>query len=269
MKTVKTVILAILVMAMLFGTGAQVAAADEQAKVCVTISDGTLRLAREQVTLADADGDGALTLNDALYLAHEAKYEGGAAAGYGSAASDYGVSITKLWGVESGSGYGYYINNASAMSLMDTVKDGDCVSAFVYTDTVGFSDTYCYFDKTTLSADSGEVFTLTLNAAAFDENWNPVVKPVEGASITVDGVKTEYKTDAEGRVSIMLDGEKACIISAVSETQTLVPPVCEVNVSQPLPDTGVSSPLLGASAFAAALFVMILTASKRRNAYEK
>ena len=30
------------------------------------------------------DSDGTITINDALYLAHEAEFEGGAAAGYGA-----------------------------------------------------------------------------------------------------------------------------------------------------------------------------------------
>ena len=59
--------------------------------VLVTIADanGDLVLAMEPVTVIDIDEDGLLTINDALYCAHEEAYEGGAAAGYASAMSDY------------------------------------------------------------------------------------------------------------------------------------------------------------------------------------
>ena len=56
-------------------------------------------LAMEKITVADNDGDGALTINDALYAAHEKAFTGGAAAGYASVQSDWGLSLSKLWGI--------------------------------------------------------------------------------------------------------------------------------------------------------------------------
>lgn len=196
--------------------------------VFVTISDGSLALAFEEVALTDADGDGALTVNDALIAAHDKSFEGGAAAGYGSEATEYGLSMTKLWGIEDkNGGYGYYVNNASAMSLADPVKAGDHIVAFVYTDTTAFSDTYSFFDVTEASA--SEV-TLTLSSVGFDENWAPVTSPVEGAVITVDGNKTDVKTDADGKATVKVEGEGRHVVSAVSDAVTLVPPVCIVTV---------------------------------------
>ncbi len=206
-------------------------AAEENAAVYVTISDaeGKLVLTQEPVTVTDVDGDGALTINDALYAAHEAKYEGGAAVGYGSAMGDYGLYITILWGVEEES-YGYYVNHASAWNLADPVQTGDYVNVFVYTDLVTWSDTYCFFGMNTASAVEGEAVELTLSAAGYDEVWNPITIPVEGAVITVDGAATGYMTDAEGKVTVKLE-EGTHIISAASETMTLVPPVCKVTVT--------------------------------------
>jgi hypothetical protein len=64
--------------------------AAETAKISVTIADkGNLVMSQEEVTVTDIDGDGTLTINDTLYAAHEATYEGGAAAGYGSAMSSW------------------------------------------------------------------------------------------------------------------------------------------------------------------------------------
>ncbi|MBR4235637.1 MAG: hypothetical protein IKR85_06205 [Clostridia bacterium] len=165
--------------------------------VYVSIANGTLMTALAPVSVSDIDEDGALTINDALYLAHELYFEGGD--GYASAMSDWGLSLTKLWGVENGGSYGYYVNNVSAMSLADPVQDGDTVYAFVYTDTAAWSDTFCYFDAEFRTAGAGDEVTLTLCAAGFDENWTPVTLPVAGAVITINGEATEYVTDETAR----------------------------------------------------------------------
>lgn len=202
------------------------------ANVYVTVSDGSgsAVLAMEQIKVTDADGDGALTINDALICAHESKYEGGAEAGYASAESEWGLSLVKLWGVENGGSYGYYVNNMSAMGLSDKVNEGDVISAYVYTDTQTWSDTYCYFDIGTSSADEGDELTLTLSSVGFDENYAPVVLPVSGAKLTVNGKASDVTTDADGKATIKLEDAGECIISATSQTQVLVPPVCRVSV---------------------------------------
>lgn len=218
--------------AMLAAMGALTFSAYADTTVYVTIADdeGRLSVADRAVNVSDADGDGALTINDTLIAAHEMFYSQGAAGGYEAVEGDYGLSVSKLWGVENGGSYGYYLNNASAWSLTDPVNDGDHLNAFIYTDLTAWSDTYCYFDKFDATTDSGDI-TLTLSAASFDADWNPITVPVEGADITVNGEKVGAKTDADGKVSLKFTGSGDYLISAVSETQTLVPPVCKVNVS--------------------------------------
>lgn len=205
----------------------------DTADVYVTISNekGKLVLAQEKIAVTDVDEDGALTINDALYAAHEAKFDGGAAVGYFSYAGDHGLALGKLWGYDNGSGYGYCVNNQSSMGLADPVKDGDYINAFIYTDTELYSDLYCYFDVNTISVKVGEEISLTLSGAGYDENWQPITLPVENAVITVNGEKTEYKTDKDGKVSFRLAKEGSYVISAVSDTQTLVPPVCKATAS--------------------------------------
>ena len=222
----------------LFGTGVFAADADLSANVFMTVANGELLLAQEPVEVTDYNSDGKLTLDDALYAAHEQYYEGGAAAGYGSEYGSYGLSLTKLWGVENGSGFGYYVNNASAYSLTDKVENGDYITAFVYTDTDNYSDTYCYFDKNTVSAKAGEEVTFTLSAAGYDDQWNPITVPAENAEITVNGVKTGLKTDKDGKVTLKLDTAGKLVISAVSEDTVLVPPVCRASVSAAETDSG-------------------------------
>ncbi len=213
--------------------GVQVFAEETESSVSATvsISDGTIVMAQKTVTVTDVDEDGAITINDALYLAHESAFEGGAEAGYQSEMGDYGLMLTKLWGIENGGSYGYYVNNTAAMSLGDAISDGDNIYAFVYTDTENFSDTYCFFHQDKVEAACGEEISLTLSKIGFDENWAPVVLPVEAATIVVDGTATEYVTDAEGKVTVTFEAEGEYLISAISDSLTMVPPICMATVA--------------------------------------
>lgn len=201
--------------------------------VYVTISDkdGKLVLVQEKISVTDIDNDGKITINDALYCAHESKYSGGAAAGYASATSDWGLSLTKLWGTENGGSYGYYVNNTAAMSLTDEVKDGAYLTAFVYTDLTAWSDTYSYFDKNTAAIKAGDTVGITLNSLGFDASYNTVVSPVEGATILINGKAADVKTDANGKASFKIDAAGTYTISAKSDSMTLVPPVLVVTAT--------------------------------------
>ncbi len=237
-------------------------AAEESAKVYVTIFDGSeVQLTWEEIALTDTDSDGALTVNDALFAAHEAKYKGGAAAGYASAVTEYGISLNKLWGNENGGSLGYCVNNASAMSLSDPVKNGDLVYAYAYTDIAAWSDMYTYFDVTSVEGNVGDEITLTLSGAGFDAEWNPVVLPVEGAKITLDGKDTGVVTDAQGKAVISLEGRKEQIISAVSDNAVIVPPVCVAEVKSAGGSSAVIAILLLGTASA-----IILKKKKQENA---
>ena len=209
------------------------ASAEAAPTVYVSISDdtGALVLAYVPVALTDADGDGALTICDALMLAHAAHHPEGAEA-FLAEQSEWGLSLYKLWGVENGGSYGYMLNDASAMSLLDAVKDGDHVKAYAFTDLTAFSDTYAYFTAPVAAAAVNSEITLTLNAAGYDEAWNPVTLPVEGATLTVNGEKTDVVTDENGNAVLTLAEAGTYTVSAVSETMTLVPPVCIVTVTE-------------------------------------
>lgn len=200
--------------------------------VYVTVADaeGRLALARAAVSLTDTDADGVLTVADALYAAHEAFFDGGAAAGFACSVGEFGRKIDRLWGIENGGSYGYTVNHRSAANLDDPVRDGDLVAAYVYTDLTAWSDTYCFFDQDTAAVEVGQSVTLTLSANSYDENWAPVVVPVEGAVITLDGRETAFVTDANGTVTVVFPKAGDVVVSAVSDSAVLVPPVCAVAV---------------------------------------
>lgn len=217
------------------------AAAEASAEVYVTIANGGLEIANDKVTVKDLDGDGKLTIDEALFAAHEAYYKGGAAAGYASEMTDYGLSLTKLWGVQNGGSYGYYVNNASAWSLGDEVKSGDFINAFVYRDTKTFSDTYCYFDHN-ISHLGGCLYDYyTLYGVYFDENYTAYSAPIADAIITVDGKETKIRTGKDGSVdglSIPFGESGTYIVSAKSENAILVPAALTVHYNanqQPVP----------------------------------
>ena len=178
--------------------------------------------------MTDCDNDGMLTMHDALVCAHVQNHAEGAEA-YLAENSEYGMSLIKLWGEENGGSYGYCLNNASAWSLLDAIKAGDHVKVYAYTDLVMWSDTYCYFDQDTVEKTAGEDFSLTLWAAGYDAAWNPVTLPVASAVILVNGEESAFVTDENGFVTMNLPAGEY-VISAASESQTLVPPVCIVAV---------------------------------------
>ena len=199
--------------------------------VSISTDTGALVLAYVPVALTDADGDGALTICDALMLAHAAHHPEGAEA-FLAEQTEWGLSLYKLWGVENGGSYGYMLNDASAWSLVDPVKDGDHVKAYAFTDLTAFSDTYAYFTASVAAAAVNSEITLTLNAAGYDANWAPVTLPVAGAVLTVNGEKTDVVTDENGNAVLTLAEAGTYTVSAVSETMTLVPPVCIVTVTE-------------------------------------
>lgn len=223
----------LLTLLLVFSLTASAEEAAQSVSVYVSITDdtGALALAYESVAATDTDGDGVVSIGDALAAAHTAHHAEGAAA-FGMAKTEFGLSMTSLWGVENGGSYGYCLNDASAWSLLDPVKDGDHVKAYAYTDLTAWSDTYSYFAAPAAQVKAGEVLELVLSASGYDANFAPVMLAVADAVITVDGAATEVKTDAEGKASLTFDAAGTYVVSAKSETMTLVAPVCIVTVNE-------------------------------------
>jgi hypothetical protein len=75
----------------------------------VTIADGEgkLALVQKPVTVTDVDNDGALTIYDALWQAHEDNFKGGAKAGFEAVPTEYGLYMEMLWGTANGGSFAY------------------------------------------------------------------------------------------------------------------------------------------------------------------
>ncbi len=205
------------------------ASAQEAVYVSITDDTGALVMAYEMVVVPDLDADGAVTIGDALAAAHALKHENGAEA-FGAERTEFGMSMTRLWGVDNGGSYGYALNDVSSSNLLDEVKAGDHVKAYAYTDLVMWSDTYSYFNVPAVQVKAGEQVELTLTASGFDANFMPTTFAVTDTVITVNGEAADVQTDAEGKVVLTFGAAGTYVISAKSETTTLVAPVCIVTV---------------------------------------
>ena len=233
--------------------------------VYVSITDCDNKLAYAKVKVYDYGGDGEISVNEALYYAHVWYYEGGASGGYKTVKSAYGLTLTKLWGNENGIGYGYYVNDAPATGMEMSLKENDHVHAFVYTDTENFSDVYSYFDQTYFQVEKGESVTLTLKASTYDENWNPISVPVRDAYITLNGEKTNFRTNEEGKATVTFEKGGKTLVGAVSDSMTLVQPSCLVRVEGGFTLFGMLILLLAVLVAAACFVVWYYIAKKKKH----
>ncbi len=180
------------------------------------------------------------TLDDLFKEAHKLYYYG--EDGYSSASGDYGAYITKFWGDESGN-FGYQINGGeeAVMGLTHTVENGDYVDVAIYRNFYPDTEAYTKFDKYEETIFEGESTELMLYRAGYDENWNTVFSPCEGAMVTINGEETEFITDVDGKVNLFFEEAGTYIVSAYMEKtvgENLVPamtaPVCAVTVYNPV-----------------------------------
>lgn len=232
MKKILTLLLAVLTVLLctvsVFATGET---APAKADVFVSISDdkGEIVLANVPVVVKDKDGDGVLTVNDALIAAHEEYCKNGYAYStvYGAA------EITKLWNIENAD-YGCILNGASAWSLVDFIADEDYIHAFVYTDKVFGSDAISYFTKSTGEFKNGKE-TMKLFAYSYTEDGNLLSRPVAGAIITVNGKETSIKTAENGEFTITLadlEMDQKNIVSAKTKDFVMVPPIFTATIGE-------------------------------------
>ena len=204
--------------------------AEEEAKVNVKVSVTTknsIKAGLVSVAVGDEDGDGAITISDALYITHKLYCVDGVS-GYAAENTEWGLSLVKLWGDDSGN-FGYYLNHKPAMSLADPIKEGDVVSACIYTGVYPDLESYTYFDQDTVTVSEGGSVTLTLMKISYDENFNAVSTPVANAKLTVgEAAWNDYKTDENGKVTFSPEWTAEMVVSAKADDESIIMPVCRV-----------------------------------------
>ena len=212
-------------------------ASQSEITVYVSISDkGDLVLKQKSVEVTDTDADGALTISDALYCAHEKYYKGGAEAGYAASIGQYGLGVDKLWG-DTSYNFGYYHNDLSAYGADEVIADGDYINAWIYIDGETYSDKYTFFNSHKIGVRNGASKKVKLSYAAFDENWNPVVYPLTNTRLVINEKDTDYITDEKGKVTLEFEKAGSYFVSAVNSNDTIVPPTCLIFVQPKKGDT--------------------------------
>ena len=205
---------------------------EESAHAYVTVvgAEAVPVLACREVPLLDTDGDGRLTVHDALLAAHDLQFDGGAEAGYAFAETEGGRIATMLWGTR-GERIGIYVNHAPVDDLLTPIQDDDLLYGIVCEDTE--DGLYCRFDVSDASVRAGKPLTLTLTGVGPDGET-----PVADAVIRIDGKDTAFRTDEEGNVTLQFDGSGSCVVSAWKDGVALYPPVCVVSVGAEEPYAG-------------------------------
>ncbi len=205
---------------------AALAAGAEEEEITVYISacqDSAFMTAKDGTTLAyvPVKVEKGATIDDAFRALHAAYCPDG----YETVESQYGPQITKFLGVES-SDCGYYHNNAFAMGVGETVAQSDYLCFWFYADTTGWSDGYTFFENTDGAA-VGHAKTFSLSVVDYAGT-----SACQGATLTVDGKKTDAVTGKDGTATLTFDKAGTYLVSAVGDPdgRVIVPPVCMVTV---------------------------------------
>ena len=188
----------------------------------------------------ELNGQRSYTIDDVFVLTHELYYPEGAE-GYASSVGDWGLGVDKLWG-DTSYNFGYQVNGGrvSVMGPGHEVEDGDSIDACIYKGFYPNSEKYARFESVAEEVYRDKEISLTLSyASGYDENWNSIFSPCEGATIYIDGEETDYITDANGEVSLSFNEIGTYVISAKKsqmigevEMPVITAPVCVVNVAE-------------------------------------
>lgn len=190
-------------------------------------------MVRKEVTVTDLNSDGILTYDEALVAAHKAY---NSADGYKTEAysESYGsgISVTKLWGVQTGSSLFYLNGSALTNHVGDTeqsvVKTGDDLYAAILQDTTYYSDRYASFDADTKKVKAGEEITLTLTAGGKGAASVPVGTWNNGSFTALEG-KT---TDENGQVTVSFDQAGTYLVTAEGTVKDTVTTDCSTGATE-------------------------------------
>ena len=217
--------------------------------VLASCSDGSV-MANKEVTVTDLNSDGVLTYDEALAAAHAAYCKDG----YETAESQWGLSVTKLWGVTTGNTVFYQNHTALTSNVGDTTKStvaaGDYLAASVNSDGTYYSDHYTYFSSLTAEATAKQAVSLTLNGTVGSGDkltigtWNNgTFTAIEDAKVAADGTVSltfaeagTYYVTASGTVHKTISDytqtpDENWVYPTIEHDCPIIAPVCVVTVS--------------------------------------
>ena len=169
------------------------------------------------------------TVEDAIIAAHTAYCPDGAE-GWEKAESDWGMSMTRIWGSYDGVG-AWYLNGVMPMeqSWDIAATDGDYVDLILYGE--DWSDSYAVFDKRTAAAATGEKITLTLTHDVFDENWVASPAGLAGAIVKLADGTELGTTDEEGKITLTFNKAGTYLVTAEDPDLVITAPACVITVT--------------------------------------
>ncbi|MBR7060810.1 MAG: fibronectin type III domain-containing protein [Eubacterium sp.] len=134
------------------------------------------------------------------------------------------------FGKEAGN-FSYRVSGMYSGGLNDKVKNGDFIEYMFYQDTVGWSDSYTYFNTRSEEIFIGEGVALTLTKEGYDSYRNPVIERAANANVTVNG-EVKGTTDENGSVTLTFDKSGTYKISTENNTNgaKIFAPWCEIRV---------------------------------------
>ena len=179
-------------------------------------ADGSAMFYRD-VTVQDRNSDGVLTYDEALIAAHEAYCPGG----YVSSETAWGISVSRLWNVETGNCQ-FFRNDAALTGDVgnpetSALRAGDVLVASVNRDQVYYADQYVTYAKRASTAVAGREFTVQLTGAT---GWDAVQIGIweNGAFSALEGAAV----DDSGRVTLVFQQPGEYLLTAWGEVTATV-----------------------------------------------
>ena len=114
-----------------------------------------------------------------------------------AADTEYGLSLTRLYGYEDG-GFGYYVNRETmAWSPLDEITADNTEVFLFHYDYMAAS--YAVFDKAEYSGTTTDPATVTVKQMGYDADWNPVFSGIPAAVTATNGDKAKtFSCAADG-----------------------------------------------------------------------
>lgn len=123
-----------------------------------------------------------------------------------------GYPISSAFGEETSS-LTYRNNGISCWSMDEALTDGGYVEFMFYQDTIGYSDSYVYFNARKIVAGVGKKTVITATKECYDSEWNIVELPASNIMVTLNGYDIGT-TDENGQISFVFDEEGDYKLSA-------------------------------------------------------
>jgi len=223
---VAAILLSLMMVVVFVPTFAFAADAAKDVTVYVTVSNGgTLFTAKDgsaaaskKVTASDINADGAITYDEALVAAHK-QFCADGAAGYVTSQGQWGLSVDKLWGVDTFGNLGIFKNNIATSTGVgdETVAEGDYLMAAIFSDWDS-TDRNTLFDSPIVDTAVGKEVKVKLQDEGPYENGAGLT-PTSGVAVGLfaDGAFApigETVTDENGEATVAFDKAGTYVLTA-------------------------------------------------------